>query len=347
MLKKTVKLVLIPVGVFALYLIGVIGYATLTDYDPPAREALNIHSNSNAAGADTVSFITWNIGFTGLGKETDFFYDGGKVVTQTEAIVKKNRLGILEFIAKEKETDFFLLQEIDSCSKRSHYHNHLNEIQQVVPESDYAFALNYKVDFVPVPLTEPMGEVKSGVATFSRLQINEAERIGFDSQMAWPTKLFFLDRCCIKSKTELASGKILFVYNTHCSAYDTAGTMVASEVDLIMADARAEFEKGNYVVVGGDWNQCPPNYTPLGPPEAYNEFSLSNEQIDAGWQWVADPNTFSNRKLDQVYKKGVSYTSVIDHYLISPNVEVLDVNGVDLNFEYSDHQPVKLKVALN
>ncbi|MGB0424814.1 MAG: endonuclease/exonuclease/phosphatase family protein [Flavobacteriales bacterium] len=347
MIKKALKIVSIPVVLFALYIIGVISYATVTDYQPAPYHELKVHKNAMDLGKDTLSFMTWNIGFTGLGKETDFFYDGGSVVTQTESLVKKNRTGILDYIAKANDIDFYLLQEVDSCSKRSHYHNHLDEIQKVLPGSDYAFALNYNVDFVPVPLTDPMGKVKSGVATYSKHPLNATERIGFDSQMAWPTKLFFLDRCCIKTSTQLESDKKLFIYNTHCSAYDTAGTMVASEVDLIMSDARKEFEKGNYVVIGGDWNQCPPSYTPLGPPEAYNEFSLRNDQIDEGWKWVADETVFSNRKLNTVYEKGKSYTSVIDHYLISPNVEVLNIQGIDLNFEFSDHQPVVLKVALN
>lgn len=347
MIKKILKIALIPVAIFALYIVGVIVYATVTDYNPDPLQKLKLNRYASTKGSDTLKFMTWNIGFTSLGKETDFFYDGGSVVTQTEPLVKKNRTGILNYIAKANDVDFFLLQEVDSCAKRSHYHNHISEIQEVLPKSDFTYGLNYKVDFVPVPLTDPMGKVNSGIATYSRHSLIGAERIGFDSQMDWPTKLFFLDRCCIKTSTVLESGKILFIYNTHCSAYDTAGTMVASEVDLIMADARKEYENGNYVVIGGDWNQCPPNYTPLAPPEEYNEFSLSNDQIDANWKWIADPTVFSNRKLNTVYEKGISYTSVIDHFLISPNVEMLEVKGIDLNFEFSDHQPVILKVALN
>jgi hypothetical protein len=32
--------------------------------------------------------------------------------------------------------------------------------------------------------------------------------------------------------------------------------------------------------------------------------------------------------------------------LTSPNVEVLNTQGVDVDFEYSDHQPVQMKIAL-
>jgi hypothetical protein len=41
---------------------------------------------------------------------------------------------------------------------------------------------------------------------------------------------------------------------------------------------------------------------------------------------------------------GENYVTTIDGYIVSPNVEVLEVNGYDLGFEYTDHQPVRLGV---
>ena len=57
-------------------------------------------------------------------------------------------------------------------------------------------------------------------------------------------------------------------------------------------------------------------------PELYKNSSFTNDDIPQDWRWVADVNTPTNRKLNMPYTKGVSYTSVIDHYLISPNVSV-------------------------
>ena len=82
-------------------------------------------------------------------------------------------------------------------------------------------------------------------------------------------------------------------------------------------------------------------------PELYKNSSFTNDDVPHDWKWVADVNTPTNRKLNIPYTKGVSYTSVIDHYLISPNVSVDSIAVVDLQFKYSDHQPVYLKVTLD
>jgi endonuclease/exonuclease/phosphatase family metal-dependent hydrolase len=346
-MKKLIRFILLVALAFGLYVGGVLLWGTLTDYQP--ADLIKLEAQGEAVGMpdSTFTFLTWNIGFTGLGEETDFFYDGGSTVIQTETIVQKNLRGITDFLAAQKDVDVFFLQEVDSLARRSHYANHLDTFATALPQTEWSFGVNYRVDFVPVPIFEPMGQVVSGIANFSRLPSRDHERHAYHSQFDWPTRIFFLDRCFLSQRIPLSNGKELIAINTHCSAYDTAGTMVADEIKLLMAFAQKEYEKGNYVVVGGDWNQCPPNYTPKNTdPRAYNEYILSDDQLPDGWRWVADPTIPTNRKLETVYTPD-SYTSVIDHFVVSPNLEVLAVEGIDLQFKYADHQPVKLKVKLS
>ena len=347
-MKKAFKLIAILALCAGLYVAGVLIYGTLNDYQPAQEISLATHGKEELAPLDTnrLTFLIWTIGFTGLGEETDFFYDGGKTVIQDEKLVEKNLKGIQDFIKSQDDVDVFLFQEVDSIAKRSHRVNHIEALAEVLPDYRHSFAINYNVDFVPMPLLEPMGGVISGLASYHRYQTTDQQRIAFPSQFSWPTGIFFLDRCYLKERMSTKNGKDLVIYNTHCSAYDTSGTLVAKEVELLMNDARIEFERGNYVVIGGDWNQCPPNYQPKSPANEYNEYVLQNSQIDENWQWVADPSTPTNRKLNTPYVKGESYTSVIDHYLLSPNIEVVQVKTVDLDFQFSDHQPVRLEVLL-
>lgn len=344
-MKKIIKFILVIALPFGLYIAGVLIWGTVTDYEPEALITLEHQGKGTAVPDSIFTFVTWNIGFTGLGEETDFFYDGGKTVIQTEELVQKNREGITAFIEANKEIDFFLFQEVDSAAKRSHGVNQMKTIHQKLADYQWSFAKNYDVDFVPMPLTEPMGGVVSGLATFTQLPSFNHERHGFDSQFSWPTSIFFLDRCFLSERVKLSNEKELVVINTHCSAYDTAGTMVANEIKKIMQFAEKEYLKGNYVVIGGDWNQCPPNYTPIDTTGAYNEFVLSNDQLPEGFRWVADASTPTNRKLTTVYNEN-SYTSVIDHFVLSPNLSVEAISVVDLAFQFSDHQPVKLAVKL-
>jgi len=69
--------------------------------------------------------------------------------------------------------------------------------------------------------------------------------------------------------------------------------------------------------------------------------------LPANWQWVYDEAIPTNRKLAKPYQPNYTFTTVIDFYLLSPNIEVVSVKTDNLNFESSDHQPVKLNVRLN
>ena len=54
----------------------------------------------------------------------------------------------------------------------------------------------------------------------------------------------------------------------------------------------------------------------------------------------------TNRRLAIPYDPALSPTTVIDYYLLSPNIMPVDVQGVNLGFISSDHQPVLAKVRL-
>lgn len=344
-MKRVLKMIATLALLAGLYVAGVLVYGTVTDYNPPDLIQITPIGEAKTNADSIFTFVTWNIGYTGQGARADFFYDGGQQVIASAADVAAYRDGITQFLSSQSDVDVFFLQEVDSLARRSHYVNQPEHFLAQMPGYLYAFAPNYRVQFVPVPLANPMGKVISGLSTFSRLPADGFERHAFDSQFSWPTRIFFLDRCFLSHRTPLPNGRSLVCINTHCSAYDTSGTMVSREIERIMAYAEAEYKKGNYVVVGGDWNQCPPGYTPLDQSLSYNEHLLRNDQLPKGWRWEADINVYTNRKLTTPYNSS-SYKSVIDHFVVSPNLETLNIEGVDLDFAYSDHQPVKLTVKL-
>lgn len=344
-MKRVLKIIATLALLAGLYVAGVLVYGTVTDYSPPDLVQITPIGEAKTNADSIFTFVTWNIGYTGQGARADFFYDGGKQVIASAADVAAYRDGITQFLSSQSDVDVFFLQEVDSLARRSHYINQPEHFLAQMPDYLYAFAPNYRVQFVPMPLTNPMGKVVSGLSTFSRLPADGFERHAFDSQFSWPTRIFFLDRCFLSHRTPLPNGRSLVCINTHCSAYDTSGTIVSREIERIMTYAEAEYKKGNYVVVGGDWNQCPPGYTPLDQSLSYNEHLLRNEQLPQGWRWEADINVYTNRRLATPYNSS-SYKSVIDHFVVSPNLETLNIEGVDLDFAYSDHQPVKLTVKL-
>ncbi len=352
-LKPWLRIVIFIIAIPLLYVVGVIMYGSLTEYKPaPGQTDVLEIKNKGLASAEMDSvlhFMIWNLGYGGLGREEDFFFDGGKTVRAPREIWDKDFRGQYSTITGTDSVDFFLLQEIDICSKRSYEINQYDSLASMLKTYTAAFAVNYDVNFVPKPYLHPFGKVNSGVATFSKYQPASAERIQYPGHFGWPTKIFFLDRCFLIEKYPLKNGKELVVINTHNSAYDESGEIKKQEMEFLRDRLTAEYEKGNYVIAGGDWNQCPPGfnihtfqtaeYDAFIPPAM--EFGL----LPDGWIWCYDPTTPTNRHLDTPLDDN-TFKTLIDFYVISPNIKVKKVKTINNGFDFSDHQPVLLTIEL-
>jgi len=166
-------------------------------------------------------------------------------------------------------------------------------------------------------------------------------------EYAWPKRLFMLDRCFMTLRFPMTGGQDLVVVNTHNSAYDS-GTLKKKEMEHLKSFVLSEYEKGNYLIVGGDWNQFPPGihqHQAVAPADSSQTSPIAENFMPSGWQWVYDPSTPTNRSLEAPYQEDTQ-TAVIDFYLISPNIEPLEVQTLSLNFQHSDHQPVWARFRL-
>lgn len=345
--------VIITISVMAAFwVVGNILYATLTDFKPPLEEKLKVENIQKALPQDSVfSFLIWNIGYGGLGKNADFFFDGGKTVITKENEVRNYLKGIKSTLANHSDKDFIMLQEIDVNSNRSWYFDELIQIAKVFPKYSYSYARNYLVDFVPMPLFSltPMGKVDAGLGTYSKYTTSEATRYQLPGSFPWPKSVYFLDRCILVNRTQLNNGKDLVVINAHNSAYDDTGELKAAEMKFIKEYLLKEYTVGNYVVIGGDWNQSPPNWkadTYKKSGDDYTPANIDANTMPEGWQWAFDASSPTNRNLKSAYNASTTSCAVIDFFLVSPNVMVQKVETHDLQFAYSDHQPVSLKIKL-
>jgi endonuclease/exonuclease/phosphatase family metal-dependent hydrolase len=326
-----------------------IAFLAVTEYRPQKRQPLEISgSRTGKVPSDTLTFLTWNIGYSGLGKEMDFFYDGGTRVRPAEPDFRQSLSGILETVKNHDSLDFLLLQEVDLDSKRSFYENEAGKIGSITGHYR-VFAANYNVRFVPVPLFSPMGKVVSGLLALSAFEPRAAVRIGFDERVSWPKRLIFLKRCFQVLFFQLDNGKELVVINIHNSAYDPEGKMRRNELAQLKEFINSEYRKGNYVIAGGDWNDNPAGFMPGAIRTGDCVFEVK-PRIDpgsfSGWIFAYDPHLPTNRNVDRPYVKGITGTTIIDFFVVSPNVEILSVKTLGNNFAWSDHQPVLMKVRL-
>jgi len=343
-MKRIISFFLWFVGVLALLFAGFLGYFTVRDYQPETREQIAEHTDSQIL-LDTISCITWNIGYGGLGKDMSFFYDGGNKVRTTKTQTLRNLGGIQRHIRRLDSVDLFLLQEVDTNSKRSYYINQFNRIRETLDSTRGYFATNYSVDFIPVPWTEPLGKVRAGLATFSDYAPEKVVRHAFPGNFSWPKRLFMLDRCFLVSRYSLLNGAQLLIINTHNSAYDD-GSLKRRQMKYLKSFLMDEYQKGNYIIAGGDWNQFPPT---INSDTTYLDLSktstIQDDYMPDSWTWAADLAIPTNRSLNAPLNPH-SRKAVIDFFLVSPNIEVLQVETQDVNFEYSDHQPVFAKFRL-
>lgn len=353
MAKKYFLLAFKIIGVVALLLVlafvGLLVHGTALDYQPPESEACPIGKQGQTASEDTLNMVIWNIGYSGLGKEMDFFYDGGKNVRPTPEYSTLFLEGILRVTQQFEGYDFLLYQEVDTFSKRSYERNVYRELDKMLPNHNASFATNYNVVFNPIPFDDPLGRITSGLATYSKFVPTAVTRHQFPGNYDWPKRIYMLDRCFLESRFPLVNGGELVLINTHNSAYDD-GSLKSQQMDYLKDFLMKEYEAGNYVVVGGDWNQCPPNFDPHTfdgkSNDTYDQTNIDATFMPEGWLWTYDPGKPTNRKLDKPYNAVESGRTLIDFYLISPNVRLLEVKTKSQGFAYSDHEPVALKIAL-
>ncbi len=325
---------------------------SLRDYKPAEIETISITNNQERIieVGETFSIMTYNIGYAGLDKDTNFFMDGGTMSrARNIESVRTNLDQIIQFV-NQADPDLLLVQEIDVDSTRSYYVNELEMLQEALPNYSTAYAFNYKVDWVPVPLFNPMGKAMSVISSFSKFKAEQSSRYALPGQESWPTQLFELDRCFIESRMPVNNGKELVLINLHLSAFDEGGKIRQQQITYLKEHLEREREQGNYIIVGGDWNHVLPTTDPTifktteKPPFWIQ--TLPPDFTPSGFTWAADKETPSVRTLETAYKKDQNYLAVIDGFLVSENIEIREVIGTNLNFENTDHNPITAQLIL-
>ena len=354
-LKTILKALLIAVGVLAVSLIGIIVYALISDYKPAEKELI-AQSDNPSILEDSLSYslLTWNIGYAGLDKNMDFFYDGGTKVITPEKNCRENVSGIEDFLMKNDTIDFIYIQEIDKDSKRSYRIDEYESLAEKLPGYKPFFAMNYNVFFVPMPPTKPMGKVTAGLAIYSKYTPESSTRYSLPGNFGFPLQLFQLDRCFIASRYKLKNGKELVLINTHNEAFDEGGNIRKAQMERLREFVVNEYNSGNYVIAGGDWNQYPPDFKPVfsgnksftGQIGNFNLKGIESDYMPGEWKWIYDPTAPSFRTVVAAYDPATTPTSVCDLFLISPNVESVSVKCHHLGFANSDHNPVIMEVKL-
>ena len=345
-MKKLLKIVLICVLIGACILGGFLAYMTTTKEQPADVISLKMENNQERVLAPDNEFkvTTFNIGYGGLDKDQDFFMDGGKGSgSSSKEQTETNLKNMLSFLQNEN-SDFTLLQEVDIKSLRSFDVNGHEFLKKGLPDYASSFGKNYDTKWVPVPITSPMGYAEAGLSTFSKYKVQTAERFQLPGMEPWPKRLFDLDRAIVEHKVPVNNGKFVRLVNLHLSAYDEGGKIRKQQVEYLKEYMNKHYKNGDYVIMGGDWNQLVSDVQ-LSDPKFVKErpewlVELPKDFTDGGFKWAVDPSVMTVRDDVKKYVEGENFVTIIDGFIVSPNVEIVNVQGKDLKFENSDHNPV-------
>ncbi len=349
--KKPVKIWKVFLGLLLAVIICAVGaflVLTLTEYKPQDVEVIAPPSGNERIGLSTqYTIISYNTGYAALGENADFFMDGGKTTRpDSKAVIEAYMDGIAKEL-KALNADFYMLQEVDTDSKRSYGVNEAEYYADFLG-LPYDFALNFKSTYTPYPIPDTIGAVSSGLAFYTDCKVSEASRLQLPVPFSWPMRCFNLKRCLLVNRLPVeGSDKELVMIDLHLEAYDD-GEGKIEQTKMLYKVLSEEAEKGNYVIAGGDFNQTFPGAVDF---PAINEGcwmpGTLDKELPAGFSYAIDSDTPTCRLLDVPFKGNENpQFYIIDGFIVSDNVQVDLVEVVETSFVNSDHQPVKLIMTL-
>ena len=332
---------------------ALLGVLTLTEYKPGNIEKLTLKGQAfdEVNLSKEIKLLSWNVGYCNLGASADFFMDGGtKVVSQTKEEMDLNIDKITEKI-KEVNADVTLLQEVDRKSYRSYNVNEEEIFSKLFSDRLSSFAYNHKVMFIPYPIP-PLRNLEAGLMSLSRVKVESSERVSLPSPFKWPSSTCNLKRCLLVERLPISgSEKKLVVINLHLEAFDDGSGREAQNQYLIET-MKKEYEAGNYVIVGGDFNQTFSDVDvskyEVGAEGVWSPGVFDTARVKENFNTYMDASVPTCRSLARAYDKNDKSFQfyVIDGFIVSNNVEVVSQKTIGLGFENSDHNPVEMVVKL-
>lgn len=362
-MKRIFKLIACIILSIGLVLGAYVIYCSVTYYRIEDNQVIETVNNTDEILQINKEYtiMTYNVGFGAYSQEYSFFMDSGEMLDGTvktgiygKAMSKEDAQKNTEGSAKamkEQLADFYFIQEVDTDSDRSYHINMYETYRNEMVGYGGAYAVNFHSAFLALPLTDMHGKSNSGIATLSRYHIDSNVRKQYTVDTAFFEKFFDLDRCFMISRVPVEGGKELVLINSHMSAYDEGGKIREKQLAELNEVMKEEVLKGNYVIVGGDFNHDLVDSAGRFPTEQkYPGWisKLSDEDLIDGMHIVKAENAYevaTCRAAEIPYEKGINYEVVVDGFIISDNIEATAYN-IDTEYMYSDHNPVLMKFTL-
>lgn len=282
---------------------------------------------------------TWNVGYAGLGADADFIAEGGQRLRPlSRAVVERNLAGVVEHLAGI-ESDIVLMQELAGPGLLTRNVDVLSGVRGALPDHAMTFVADVASRVHPgsVALTH-------GPAVFTRRGVVSVEVVDLPDEPHALAYLVKRDYRAISIDLDVG-GRPWTVIGVHLAAYETSGVR-ARQLGALLELARRRHDEGRAVVIGGDFNMALREFTTGEvPTKGGDSPPLDTSVLPVGWSVLADAARGTVRAKDAPFDPHRTFTSVIDGFIVSPNVAALEVVTSDLAFKFSDHHPVTVRLV--
>lgn len=341
-MKIAVKLVIFLCGSLIIISLLLLTFFTVTAYEPMKEIKLTDISNNreiNQKKLNTLKILSWNI--------SKAIYHKRRKITNKEKpfSIVDNLNNIINTLNQEK-ADVYLIQGVDKHSSQSSYINQVNRLVKAMPEYNAYFSTNHKAVFIPYPIYSPIGKTHSGILTLTDPISIYTKRYSLPQEKSWFNRLFEQNDCIslVKIPTK-KENRYWCIINVHLSFDKHSHKELNSKLNFIKEFALKLYNDGNYVICGGDWNLNIINMESLSGKDNKNNIANKTnnnaltDAIPQNWLWAYDLITPSYKSTPKM-----SHETTRDGFLLSPNINLIEVKALDLDFSNSPHNPVYIKV---
>lgn len=354
-IKRIICIVVVLAAVFGIYAAYVFGaYYRLPDN--LTLEVKRNGANSYFDEDDTLVpgeaywVMTYNIGFGAYRRDYSFFMDGGKSSWAKDKETVVAGVCAMGEIINLRYPDFVLLQEVDIDGTRSYHVDEMELLDRFMAGYYSCYAQTYDSPFFIIPPWQPHGANESGMVTYSRKKVTGAVRRSLPTSDSL-SRFVDLDRCYSMIRVPVENGSTLCIYNVHLSAYGSDDQIKGAQLTVLFEDMQKEYEQGNYVVCGGDFNQSLREERLENAPDWAAPFSREAlpDCLRVAFDGIKDEEDIAHdtcRSAKEPYQEGSTFTVTLDGFIVSDNMEVNYYENLDWGYEFSDHDPVVMEFIL-
>lgn len=346
MVKRVIKKVLKVIVDILVLAVLILGFILITEFSPKNGEALKtvgkstVKLNKNAE----LSILTYNVGHLISSESESLFIEGGSSTKPSQKQVVTDNLEAVKKIVEDENADITLLQEVDYKSKASYDVNEYVELS-----NDFNGVSMYAVEqdaFIPYPFPNLIGSVKTGIGMLSKYD-GDGCRLNLPQTYEFPKRIFTAKKCLQKMVIPIENtDNKLVVINVDLEDYDD-GSMRESQLEVLKEEMLLEYNKGNYVIAGGDFNMLfPKDKSEEYFGASYAITRINSEIFPEKWNIVTDTGKKTFRLRNIPYNESESVTATVDGFITTPNIEVKSVSAIDTGFKNTNHNPVKIKIKL-